>query len=82
MTEHDFEQVKQAMYDLAVALGRTGKEQNALIVSVQSIILNPTETPDYEGKTLSLLGLFYDGMAYGNWPWTKAQMTVKKDKEN
>ena len=74
MTPSRYRDAAYAMYSMAHALGESSTEQNTLVGALNKIELEhlpPKQT------ILRMLGLFYDGLAYGNWPWERREQTEK-----
>ncbi len=70
----DYLQAKNAMFSLAHALGKNKQQQDDLIKALKVIELE--NEPD-ENIIRDMLGLFLDGLSYGNWPWTLHARLVK-----
>lgn len=59
----------QALAILAHSLGENGRKQNALINAIHEIEMNDRNSMHNKERIKSIVGMFYDGLAYGNWPW-------------
>jgi len=74
MTEQDYREAKKACYSLAHSLGSNRSEQESLVNALRGIEL----TNDlYEPTIKQMLAVFYDGLAYGNWPWVLAKVNKR-----
>lgn len=70
MNEQDYREAKNQCYALAHSLGANKSEQESLVNALHDIEL------EYDGGKKErliacMLGVFTDGLYYGNWPWTK-----------
>lgn len=68
MNKQDYTDASKACYQLAMALGKDGYEQQELVIAIKQI---EKDAKDDRLCLIGILGIFYDGLAYGNWPWTK-----------
>jgi len=58
----------QALTQLAHAVGNSSKEQDALISEIRERQKDLNTTSNRE-IVRNVVGMFYDGLEYGNWPW-------------
>lgn len=78
MDEDSFRHAKLACYSLAHSLGTNGLKQTKLVECLQGIEKHAIND---ELCIRSMLGVFYDGLAYGNWPWIRNGIDTLKDVE-
>lgn len=64
----DYTATRKHMYSLAHSIGKNGLEQHALVDALHKIEMLPEED---SYKVLAMVSLFYDGLAYGSWPWNR-----------
>jgi hypothetical protein len=64
----EYKKSMDALYSLAHSLGENGKQQNSLVSALHDI--EKYENSD-KGRVRAGIAMFYDGLAYGNWPWIK-----------
>lgn len=68
MTDKDFRDAKSACYSLAHSLGNNGIEQNKLVEILHEI---ENYSDGYNATIRRMLAVFYNGLAYGNWPFNQ-----------
>jgi hypothetical protein len=73
MTDKDYQDAKKSCYSLAHSLGNNAGEQHALISALRDA---ETEETGYNNIIRRMLAVFYDGLAYGNWPWMKSGINI------
>lgn len=69
MDDTSYRNAIQALAQLAHAVSLTGKEQNALITAIHEIEMIDRDSTHGKERIRAIVGMFYDGLAYGNWPW-------------
>lgn len=70
MDEKSFRDAKQACYSLAHSLGKNGDEQAKLVTALHDIESHSMKCGESNERIIQLmLSMFYDCLAFGNWPW-------------
>jgi hypothetical protein len=65
MEDSSYNSAKYALYTIAHALGTKEISQVSLIKALHSI---EAEHLNHRETLLRMISIFYDGLAYGNWP--------------
>lgn len=68
MTTVEFDTAKRGIETIFLSFAPTGVEQQIAMRAIKDTLADMTQSYDFQIKTLT--GMAYDGLAYGNWPWT------------
>jgi len=70
----DYRDAKNHIYGLAHNVCLDGKEQQALLSTIQDVELEMHKNGE-DGKQIiiTMLGVVFDGLRFGNWPWTSIE---------
>lgn len=74
MDDAEYQNAIKALNELASAVTPNTKEQYVLLMGINEI-KNAPSVSDRE-RVRTIIGMFYDGLAYGNWPWIKNGVNV------
>lgn len=68
----DYDEAVKHIYGLAHNVSLNKSEQYALISALDDIETHSIKVGESNHRIVQLmLSLIYDGLAFGNWPWTK-----------
>lgn len=71
MDDFCYRNAMHGIYEIAHAIAGNGRKQNVLMIAFSNVEKEHTDYADGRSESVikSCLGILYDGIAYGNWPW-------------